>query len=226
LTGADEHDREGDRRLTRQGEEHKQQLLDHAAELFAERGYAETRVIDIVRAAGVAKGLFYWYFENKEAVFRELIERTRLRMRQQQGQAIDEHANPLTRVRQGTESSIRFMGEHRRLYTMTDLESLGPELTGLLRAGSDVHAADTARHIAAGIDQGLIRDDDPTLLAWGVVATVSSFSQLHRTGRIDISLDDLAAFAGRFVVRSLAASDEIARAVEQGLDVDVALAGG
>jgi AcrR family transcriptional regulator len=55
---------EPDRRLTAQGIERKQQLLDRAAELFAERGYAETRVIDIVRAAGVAKGLFYWYFEN------------------------------------------------------------------------------------------------------------------------------------------------------------------
>ena len=49
---------EADRRLTAQGMERKQQLLDRAAELFAERGYAETRVIDIVRAAGVAKGLF------------------------------------------------------------------------------------------------------------------------------------------------------------------------
>ena len=58
-----------ERRLTAQGLERKQQLLDCAARLFAERGYADTRVIDIVRAAGVAKGLFYWYFENKEALF-------------------------------------------------------------------------------------------------------------------------------------------------------------
>ena len=69
---------EPDRRLTAQGLERKQQLLDRAAELFAERGYAETRVIDIVRAAGVAKGLFYWYFENKEALFKELAESIRL----------------------------------------------------------------------------------------------------------------------------------------------------
>ena len=45
------------RSLTRQGQERKQQLLDHAAELFAARGYADTRVVDIVEAAGVAKGL-------------------------------------------------------------------------------------------------------------------------------------------------------------------------
>ena len=213
---------DGDRRLTRQGQERKQQLLDHAAELFAERGYAETRVIDIVRAAGVAKGLFYWYFENKEAVFRELVEHTRLRMRQQQRAAIDESANPLDRIRQGSEASIRFMGEHRRLYSLTDLESLGPELTKLLRSGGDVHARDTARHVEDGIAQGLIRDDDPLLLAWGVVGTVSSISQLHRTGRIDRPLDEVAAFAGRFVVRALAASDDIAAAVDDGSLPDLA----
>ena len=207
---------EVDRRLTRQGQERKQQLLDHAAELFAERGYAETRVIDIVKAAGVAKGLFYWYFENKEAVFRELVELTRQRMRAQQRRDIDPSANPLLRLRQGTESSIRFMGEHRRLYSIIDLESLGPSLTGLLRSGGDVHARDNARHIADGIAQGIIRDDDPLMMAWSLVGTVSSFSHLHRTGRIDRTLDDLADFAGRFVVRALAASDEIAEAASSG----------
>ena len=209
-------DDDGDRRLTKQGLERKRQLLDHAAELFAERGYAETRVIDIVRAAGVAKGLFYWYFDNKEAVFTELIEVTRQRMRQQQRGAIDATSSPLLRLRQGTESSIRFMGEHRRLYSIIDLESLGPNLTKALRGEGDIHAHDTARHIRAGIDQGLIRDEDPMLLAWGVVGAVSSFSHLHRTGRIDQTLDDLATFAGRFVVRAIAASDEIAETANAG----------
>ena len=200
----------GDRRLTKQGQERKQQLLDSAAELFAERGYAETRVINIVRAAGVAKGLFYWYFENKEAAFRELVDLTRQRMRDQQRAAIDPAANPLRRLRQGTESSIRFMGEHRRLYSIVDLESLDPPLTNFVRAGGEVHARDNIRHIEDGIAQGMIRDDDPLLLAWSLVATVSSFSYLHRTGRIDRTIDELAEFTGRFVVRAIAASDSIA----------------
>ena len=203
-----------DRRLTRQGQERKQQLLEHAAELFAERGYAETRVIDIVRAAGVAKGLFYWYFENKEAVFRELVELTRHQMRQFYIKAVDATADPLVRLRQAAEASIAFMGEHRRLYSMFDLESLDQKLTQLLRQGSNVHVTDTARHIKEGIALGLIREEDPLMLAWGVVSTVSSYSHLHRTGRIDAPLAEVARFAGRFVVRSLAASDEIAAAAE------------
>ena len=47
-------------------------------------------VVDIVRAAGVAKGLFYWSFENKEALFRELVEMNRLRLRQHQAAAMDQ----------------------------------------------------------------------------------------------------------------------------------------
>ena len=204
-----------DRQLTRQGQERKQQLLEHAARLFAERGYAETRVIDIVHAAGVAKGLFYWYFENKEALFKELVESTRHGMRQYQAEAIDPEADPLVRIKQGVEASILFMGEHRRLYSMFDLEALDQRTANLLRGGGDVHALDTARHIKEGIRDGLIREDDPLMLAWGVVGTVSSFSTLHRTGRLDGPLSDVATFAARFVVRSLAASDEVALRTER-----------
>ena len=203
------------RHLTAQGVERKGQLLEHAARLFAERGYAATRIADIVKAAGVAKGLFYWYFENKEAVFRELVETTRLSMRQQQAAAIDPAADPLVRVRQGTEASIVFMGEQRRLYSLFDVETVHTNLREVLQRGSDVHALDTATHIREGIAAGLIRDDDPMMLAWGVVGTVSSYSHLHRTGRLDWSLDDVARFTGRFVVHALASSDEVAAAAER-----------
>ena len=111
-----------DRRLTVQGQERKEQLLDRAAELFAERGYAETRVIDIVRAAGVAKGLFYWYFENKAALFRDLVEQNRLGLRQAQAAAIDPSSEPLRQVRQGSEASVDYMARHARLFSLLEVE--------------------------------------------------------------------------------------------------------
>ena len=211
--GAVGHD---ERRFTRQGQERKQQLLDEAARLFAERGYADTRVIDICRAAGVAKGLFYWYFENKEALFRELVESTRQGMRRAQGAAIDAGADPLTRIRQGVEASVRFMAEHHQLYSMILIESSDQRIVELLRNGGDIHAADTARHLREAIDAGLVRDEDPLTLAWSVVAMVSNMSLLLRTGRLMLPIDEVAAFTARFVVRALAASDEVAAAVEAG----------
>ncbi len=193
------------RRLTTQGAERKQQLLDCAAALFAERGFADTRVIDIVAAAGVAKGLFYWYFENKDAVFVELITSTRQNLRLAQRGSIDRGLDPLTQLRQGCEASVRFMAGHAHLFALLQVDGPDQRIDELLREGTQVHATDTATLIQRGIAAGLVRDEDPMLLAYGVIGSVTWFCRFHRTGRIDLSPDELATFVGRYIVRSVAA---------------------
>lgn len=197
---------EPDRRLTAQGLERKEQLLDRAAELFAERGYAETRVIDIVRAAGVAKGLFYWYFENKEALFKELAQSIRLNLRREQGAALDDDASPLVNLYRGTEVSVHFMADHAPFFSLLEME--GRNFTDVLREGTQQHLGDMMRIIKAGQADGTIREEDPNLLALGVVGCVGHYSHFHRTGRIDLPLPELAAFVARYVVHSVAADDD------------------
>jgi AcrR family transcriptional regulator len=202
-----------DRQLTAQGQERKQQLLDHAAVLFAERGYAETRVLDIVQAAGVAKGLFYWYFENKEALFRELVEHNRLNLRRAQAQAIDPEAEPLLRIRQGAEASVRYMARYAHFFSLLEVENLEKQFADELRKGTEVHTSDVAALIRAGVADGSIRDEDPEVAAFGVVGTVGYYGHFHRTGRVQLGVDELAAFVGRFVVCALASDEAIARRV-------------
>ena len=206
----------GRRRLTAQGAERKQQLLACAATLFAERGFADTRVIDIVAAAGVAKGLFYWYFENKDAVFAELVTSTRQSLRLAQRHAIDRSLDPLSQLRQGSEASVRFMAGHAHLYALLQAEGPDQRISELLREGTQVHATDTATLIQRGIGAGLVRDEDPMLLAYGVLGSVTWFCHFHRTGRITQPADELATFVGRYVVRSVAA-DGVDEAATTGL---------
>ena len=205
---------EPDRRLTAQGLERKQQLLDRAGELFAERGYAETRVIDIVRAAGVAKGLFYWYFENKEALFKELAGSIRLNLRREQGAALDADAPPLVNLYRGTEVSVRFMAEHAHFFSLLEVE--GRNFTDVLRQGTQQHISDMVRIIKAGQADGTIREENPTLMALGVVGSVGHFSHFHRTGRISLPLDELGAFVARYVVHSVAADEQAISAALRG----------
>lgn len=49
-------------------------VLDTALRVFAAKGFHQTRVSDIIEAAGVARGTFYLYFESKEAIFHELLD--------------------------------------------------------------------------------------------------------------------------------------------------------
>ncbi len=53
----------------------RQALLDAAYELFLERGTAKTSIGDIASRANVAKGTFYLYFSDKDAIARTLLGR-------------------------------------------------------------------------------------------------------------------------------------------------------
>lgn len=201
------------RHLTSQGERRKTQLLECAADLFAERGYAETRVTDIVQAAGVAKGLFYWYFENKAALFAELVLQNRQRLRTAQYRSIDRDATPLQQIRQGAQASLRFMAERAPFFALLEVENVNRQFADILRVGTDIHTSDTLTLIRAGIERGAIRDDDPEMLALGVVGAVGYYGHFHRSGRTSMDIEQLADFVGRFVVCSLAANEQIARSV-------------
>ena len=61
------------RRLDR--EQRQTEILDAAYKLFAKRGYGATRIDDIAKQAGVAKGLILFYFKSKEEVFQAVVRR-------------------------------------------------------------------------------------------------------------------------------------------------------
>lgn len=60
------------RSLSRQGEEMAQRLVDAGRTVFASRGYAATRIDDIVRVANASHGTFYLYFRDKEDLLHRL----------------------------------------------------------------------------------------------------------------------------------------------------------
>lgn len=60
-------------RWERRKQDRPQELLAAALRLFAERGYAATRLEDVAALAGVSKGTLYLYFENKESLFKSVV---------------------------------------------------------------------------------------------------------------------------------------------------------
>ncbi len=54
--------------------ERKQIILQSAKKVFAEKGYHDTGVADVIAEAKVARGTFYLYFKSKSAIFSALIE--------------------------------------------------------------------------------------------------------------------------------------------------------
>lgn len=207
MTGARDHAELRDH--TEHGLERKQQLLDAAAALFSTKGYSQTRIADICAAAGVAKGLLYWYFPTKEAIFAELVRSMRQRLRRAQAAAMDPAADPVMRIRQGAVASVVFMAEHRAYFALLDVEraddSLSASVAEVLRAGSDVYMRDVLALVREAQAAGRVPDVDARLLATGVLGAVSSFSHALRQGRLEVPTDELASFVGDWVTSALTA---------------------
>ena len=56
-------------------EERKHEILDAAEKLFYQKDYTKTTIKDILKAVGIAKGTFYYYFESKEEVLDAIVDR-------------------------------------------------------------------------------------------------------------------------------------------------------
>ena len=61
-------------RISKPPEVRRQEILDTAMELFAEKGYEDTSMADIARRMGVVQGLCYRYFDSKRVLFQEAME--------------------------------------------------------------------------------------------------------------------------------------------------------
>jgi AcrR family transcriptional regulator len=55
-------------------EARRDQILEAAIAVFGEMGYHAANVADVIARANVARGTFYQHFENKRAVFDELLD--------------------------------------------------------------------------------------------------------------------------------------------------------
>ncbi|MDZ4763072.1 MAG: TetR/AcrR family transcriptional regulator [Chloroflexota bacterium] len=60
----------------------RNQILDAAAGVFAEKGFHPTTIRDIAQAAGIADGTIYNYFENKTALLIGILDRMRASIQQ------------------------------------------------------------------------------------------------------------------------------------------------
>lgn len=56
-----------------QKEKRRQQIIFKALELFVKKGYRETKISDIAKAADMSTGLLFHYFESKEQLYEELV---------------------------------------------------------------------------------------------------------------------------------------------------------
>jgi TetR/AcrR family transcriptional regulator, fatty acid metabolism regulator protein len=102
--------------------EKRDAILKAATGVFARRGFFQSQVADVARAAGIAAGTVYLYFRSKDELLVSIFERT-MRETLAEGEAtIGEVKEPRERLRRIARLHLERMGRDRDLAVVFQVE--------------------------------------------------------------------------------------------------------
>lgn len=149
--------------------------MESAVRRAASQGFGRTRVSDIVGDVGVGQGVFYWYFESKDALFREILEDTTRRLRLFQGAFVADEPDPIRRIAKGIVASFDFIVRNVHVFALLDHEQARIRQTR--REAGRIHMLDTARHVTEAQEKGLVREMDPSYAARAISGVVAQLTR-------------------------------------------------
>jgi AcrR family transcriptional regulator len=156
--------------------ERRAQVLRHAKRIFARKGYHRTNVADIITRAGIARGTFYLYFQNKRDLFEELLDqvvseitRRILRLRVGAGEP-----DPVEQLRNNLKRVVDYVLAERELVDILLNHSVGfdRELDLRIREFYDRIAAAIQRSLDLGIEMRLVRECDTRVVAYSILGGI------------------------------------------------------
>lgn len=176
-----------------QKEQRRQLIMDKAIELFAKKGYAETKIGDIAKAADMSVGLMFHYFESKEKLFEEIV---RYGAKATDTPREMNFENPLDYFEGFLKALFQYAREYPRvlyLFMIMGRLNRGEGVTPGIKeiAGSVNQVEQSAEIIAAGQQYGYFREGDPYLLSFafwssvqGIMEQLAASPEMLESGKI------------------------------------------
>ena len=176
--------------------ERRAQILNAARNVFARLGYHQATIDDIVAEAGVARGTFYLYFEDKRAVFSDLIDRFSSHITMAIVRIVpDDPARPVTdQVRDNIRAIIRVCLNERAMTKIlfTDAVGIDPAFDRKLTSFYDEVVQLLVESLRDGQALGIVSDGEPRVLAYLTIGALKELLyQVVTLGLSEESADGL-----------------------------------
>ena len=154
----------------------RRQILAAAKETFAERGFHQASINDIIKRADIARGTFYLYFPGKDAVFESILD-----------DAIDELRGRIVAVdisagaapaglqlHQNVSRVLEYVFGDRALIRVVLAHGLAPDSDAAQRVEAFFgHVRDLIEaSLRYGITVGIVRQCDPELVSSAILGAI------------------------------------------------------
>ncbi len=180
-------------RRAQQAEERREQLIDTALRVFAEKGWNATSIPDLARAAGIAQGLMYHYFSNKEELLRAVVQRHSFLSELRELLTVSAERPAREVLPEVAHAFAALMQQEQNLVQIFIRESqtnseIAQQKDILIEGGVEL----LTHYVSARIAAGELRPHDPSLTARTLLYTIFMSQLIHVSARLSVA--DFVAF--------------------------------
>ena len=186
----------------------KERILAAALEMFSQKGYEGTNIRELSASLGLVKSGIYKHYESKEAIWNALLDKMIAYYGERFGSS--DHLPPVP------ESAEEFIAMTMRMSNLTihDEQIVKTRKVLTLEQFRDDRARELAtKHFLTGLtemfthifvgmmDKGLIRRDDPAMLAFAYTTPISALIHLcdREPEKTEEAMEQIETFAGYFI---------------------------
>ena len=186
----------------------KERILAAALEMFSQKGYAGTNIRELSASLGLVKSGVYKHYESKEAIWNALLDQMIAYYAEHFGSA--EHLPPAPDSLEGlVDMTMRMVN-----FTVHDERIIMTRKVLTLEQFRDARARELAtKHFLTGLtdmfariftgmmDKGLLRKDDPEMLAFAYTAPISTLIHLcdREPEKTEEAIKQIEAFSRHFI---------------------------
>lgn len=145
----------------------REAILRAAIEVFAEKGFFNSKVADVAREAGIADGTVYLYFKSKDEILHSIFDRAMTQFIGEAKKELEPLSDPVEKLGRIAEIHLERLGADRALAVVFQVE-----LRGSTKFMQEFSAAGFAEYldvirqtIREGQAQGVFRNDIRAVIA-------------------------------------------------------------
>lgn len=166
----------------------REKILKAAESIFAEKGFHETAMDEVVAEAKLSKGGVYFHFPSKEELFFALLDKLAERLQSDVARAIAQRHGALNKIQGALEAVLKTLGGRRRLAQILLRQGygLGPHFERKRLEIYTRFAQVIKRHLDEAVAEGSIAAIDTELTAYTWLGAINELvTRWIYTGRPD-----------------------------------------
>ena len=186
----------------------KERILEAALEMFSQNGYAGTNIRELSASLGLVKSGVYKHYESKEAIWNALLDEMIAYYGERFGSS--EHLPPVPDSPEGlvtmTMQMVNFTVHDERIIMTRKVLTLEQFRDGRARELATKHfltgLTEMFTQVFTGMmDKGLLRRDDPAMLAFAYTTPISALIHLcdREPEKTEAAMAQVEAFSRHFV---------------------------